>query len=415
MLKFIKSLFKNEEEIQEIELKQKELLPWIVEKENKIIKDIDNQIISINEGINNHIESIKEHLKELNDEQLRNKKIPVRAEQIMKGNKSIFIKNTEHFLDIIDMETYDTHNHFIVAFEKSLINLSKINKKSNFVLNEFFSDNMYKINTDIKSLENNVNQIKNLYKENNVNEILELKIIVGSLENLNETIANQNENLTKYVTKIEEAIQKKEKIITKLSDIKKSDNFKFFKELITTKDEIKIELKKIDDEITQKFSIFETAFKKYSRIAYGDNLINEYLEDPFKALISDQKFEILEIYQKIKKNIQENKIELKEKKAVKTINAIDNISIVYLKDIIKNVNQLKRDKKIKEGKISKNTIMHDYNEFEYKLNHIESNLNNLKIEKDRIEKDIESKKPEKILKNIIRNFNKIFKVKLIVN
>ena len=92
------------------------------------------------------IELIKNHLDELNGEQLRNKKIPVRAEQMMKGNKLIFIRNTEQFLDLIDIETYDTHKQFIDAFESSLANLSKINKKSNFILNEFFSDNIYEKN-----------------------------------------------------------------------------------------------------------------------------------------------------------------------------------------------------------------------------------------------------------------------------
>ena len=38
MLKFIKSLFKSEEEIQEIELKENELLPWIIEKENNAVR-----------------------------------------------------------------------------------------------------------------------------------------------------------------------------------------------------------------------------------------------------------------------------------------------------------------------------------------------------------------------------------------
>ena len=412
MLKFIKSLFKSEEEIQEIELKENELLPWIIEKENKITKVISDKIVVITKELNQNIELIKNHLDELNGEQLRNKKIPVRAEQMMKGNKLIFIRNTEQFLDLIDIETYDTHKQFIDAFESSLANLSKINKKSNFILNEFFSDNIYKINSDIKGIESKVNQIKKLYKEKKVDKILELKIIVGSLENMNETIDKQNENSENLRKKIAEAKLRKEKIINKLLDIKKSDNYKFFKELITTKDEIKKELKIIEDQIIQKFSIFETAFKKYSRIAYNDKLVNLYLEDPFKALLHDESFGILNTLQKIKKNIEENKKELKEKKATKTIDAITGISLDFLKNFVKDVNQLKRDKKIKDEKISKNTIMQDYNEFEYKLNHIKSNLINLKAEKDHIEKDIDGKKPEKILKNIIRNFDLIFKVKL---
>jgi GTPase involved in cell partitioning and DNA repair len=124
----------------------------------------------------------------------------------------------------------------------------------------------------------------------------------------------------------------------------------------------------------------DKALKKFGHGSLHEDLVSEYLINPLAALENDSNYKILEILEKLKKELTKGNIEIKEKQQQKILRNIDKIDKDYLKSIKKKQESLKKEKiKVNEN-LKKSTIMMDYKDLEYQMDHITEKIERLNEE-----------------------------------
>ena len=130
-------------------------------------------------------------------------------------------------------------------------------------------------------------------------------------------------------------------------------------------------------------------------------VVQEYLENPVRALKDDEDFKIIGLLQKMGQLLAGNKIE--EKKKEKCIEIIGQLSTDYLSAFLIRLKELEEEKRVIQNNLSMNTVMQQLGELSYKLEHqnqkiqradketadTRQKLDNLKI--DELKKEIEEK------------------------
>ena len=151
----------------------------------------------------------------------------------------------------------------------------------------------------------------------------------------------------------------------------------------------------------------EKALKKYSKIAFeNEKLIGNYLNDPIKALTKDHSLEIIKILENLRKIIEENKLELDQKKNERALSKIKGLDKGYFlglqgryKDIEERLGRINSGTENNDAKRQ----LDDYNkELDSIKDKIESIKNNISMDNYELEK-IDIDKLKKNLQEEIRN------------
>jgi len=377
MLKFLKSLFEDQEQEPEIEEFPKDLSEWCTETETGLKKRADKQISAVSKKISAKIETTEEHIVKLEQAELRNKNIPKRALQIMSGNREAYIKKTRDFLARIDTD-FDEAMEALSIFDKDLEALQKGNAKSNMVLNEFFSDETKHISLDIKDIVTYMDEVRSILKDTGV---LGMPTVWASVNAYDDKVRLSAE-LDLEFERLEQDLTDEEKTIEqtkgKIDEIKSGAEYKSFEAQDKERDEISKQLTELEKSLSVHFASLETALKKYGRISVNEKLILAYQSGALSALVNDAELQILDILMSLKSSIENNKIELKEKKRQKALLAIKDLDAKFFVQIQDKYKALKTKKRALDEKMTKSRVIQDYDEQDYKLKHSEKKLSMLK-------------------------------------
>jgi len=369
MFKFLKSLLEKEPIVSEVSIKKEELGSWLDDLEDEAINKVIAQVNDIGTNISKSLESAESHIQVLGQAELRNKKIPKRALQIMIGNRDAYIKKTRSFLAKVETEFDSDVLESISVFTKDLADLGKSNTKSYFVLKEFLADETTKIGQDIKDIENYMAQIKAVMTKSGLASIREVKSI---LDTYNKRIALRNKlnrEIADLSADFESESQQQVSIDERMKKIEASSEYKSFENYTKKRDQINSQLKGLDNELTHIFSSIESGLKKYARVALDEKSIISYLNDPLKTLINDKELMILSILDGLEKGLASRRIDMKDKKREKILESLRKIDPTIFTDIRKRYQNFKDNKKELDNKITKNRVMQDYDEQEYLLKH----------------------------------------------
>jgi len=367
MFNRLKALFATKKELAET-IEQESLQSWILAKEKERNKEIQKQVQSIAISLAKRVKIAQDHVEKLEIAELRNDNIPKRAEQIMLGNKGAYIKNTRFFLDRIDTDI-DEPEEFTAMFDSDLDNLSKSNQKSSQVLKEFFANETARVVSDIKDMDSTVKKIKDVVKGSGIQEMTEIKDSIERLLVQKQHLSKLKMNLERKKEQLLKLQKQQSDMMARLEELEKSQEYKEIKKNKNEKDSILSSRSKIDDELIQIFSVLNNGLKKYSRMAMNEQLIRKYLDNPLRAMLNDKGLEICEILKELKKNIDSGKIEMKDKKKQKTLEAIRRLSAEYINKFTDKRAELDEEKKQLEEQLRTNRAMHDFNEQDYLLNH----------------------------------------------
>ena len=130
MFDFIKKLFSKKEPEKEI-IKLENLNDWFNAKSNLIYDDLNENINLIKNKINSEIEKTKSNLEKLKEAKLQNPNIPIKAKQMMEGNRESYIKIILKFINNIYLETdYKELLIYCNGFDNYLNSLGKSTSKS---------------------------------------------------------------------------------------------------------------------------------------------------------------------------------------------------------------------------------------------------------------------------------------------
>lgn len=365
---FLRKLFNKPKQIT---LKAIELNDFLEENMSKYLGSEFHNIEEAVSQINKTKEEIVKKLEKLQTAELVNQNITEHEKQVMLGNKESYSNKTSQFIESITIpENYLKIDEFCNEFEETLTEYHEKTARAYHILRMFFRDEMLDISSSLKQIETyHLSLFKTMKKES----VMALKTILIRVRELNENI-EQSIKLNKDIENLElELKSEKEKQVNqniKLEKIKQSPDYNKLKKYENRK-------KAIDDEIAQlklnflkKLKVFEKPLKKY---IHSTQKHTEYLQDPLLALEKDYQFSILNTLTKIKEDI--SNYNLKDKQETSVINSKTNKD--FLKDIRKNYIELKKEKSDIQKKEDMISVMMDFKEIEYQIEHNEAKLKKL--------------------------------------
>ena len=111
--------------------------------------------------------------------------------------------------------------------------------------------------------------------------------------------------------------------------------------------------------------------KKYSKIAFeNEKLVENYLNEPLRALISDDNLEIIKILESLSKAIEENKLDMDQKKNERALSKIRELDKEYFSGL------QERRKETEEALEKISSDMED-NDAKKQLEHYNKELGNI--------------------------------------
>ena len=422
MFEFIKKLFAKEEaEEQEKEnIKLDKLEEWLNPKAEAVSNELTGNISSIKNKIEEGIKKAKSNLDTLKDAKLKNPNIPIRAKQMMEGNRVSYVKIASNFLDYLWKEVKDEQDYekllgFSNDFDKSLDSLGKSTTRSYHVIKEFFANEATEIAINIKNIDGFFKELKSAIENSNMAKIDVLKKEIISMKNR----INQKTNLRGQLKSKEEELKKlnegKEELLKEITSLKNSEEYSDFNNLKQEKEAVERQIKIGKEDVFHSFSAIDKALKKYVRIAFEDEkLLSNYIINPVNALLGDEELGVIKILESLEKNLIQGKIELDEKKKGKTLVEIKKLNKSFFVDFLNNHNKLNEKLKDIEDKVENSEVKGKFKELNERLNKVNANLEKTENIRGFLNKGMEKIDLEKMKDNLQNEINHLLKVDVLI-
>jgi len=413
MFRFLKKLLSPEEEPAEVvRLPLDKVESFLKNRKKQGLSMVESILPEYKVKIRNIIDQARDDLNHLKGSELRNKNIATREEQIMRGNKEAYIFKTETFLSKVDPNIDpETAGDYCDNFKDELALLNKNTMRSYFVLQEFFAHESRKVAMQIKELENIVSSL-----ESDLNKrIPSFGMVKSSFESLQGRIrleAELRSRIKDAKSALSDLESKKDALNRKLSAIEKSRDYAEYNRTRDKKKEIEGRIKEKEDEIVQVFAVLEKALKKYERIALEPKTVNAYLDNPANALLNDPDLKVIDILASIKKKIEDDTIDLKDKKKEKNLAMIAKLDALYLKTYREGLIQLHGSKDALGQKLRSFTVVSEHKDLKYRMEHIESKIQLKQQEMQRCSAELEKQNIDDLKGQLMQSVKKAFNISL---
>lgn len=420
MFKFIKRLFAKEEEREKENIKLDKLEEWLNPKAEAISNELTGNISSIKNKIEEGIRKAKSNLEILKDAKLKNPNIPIRAKQMMEGNRVSYIKIASNFLDYLWKEVKDEKDYekllgFSNDFDKSLDSLGKSTTRSYHVIKEFFANEATEIAINIKNIDGFFKELKSAIEGSNMAKIDVLKKEIISMKSRISQKANLKEQLKSKEEELKKLNGGKEELLKEITSLKNSGEYSDFNNLKQEKDSIERQIRLSKEDVFHSFSAIDKALKKYVRIAFEDEkLLSSYIGNPVNALLGDKELKIIRILESLEKNLIQSKIELDEKKKEKTLMEIKKLGKDFFIDFLNNYNKLNEKLMDIEDKVRKNESKKKFMDLNERLNKLNANLEKAENIKGFLSKGMEKIDIEKMKNNLQEGIKGVLKVEIVI-
>lgn len=340
MLEFIKKIFKNgdvHESKKGINIQFLNLEEWINEKSKPLMEDTNQKIEEILMKVNDEIEKSMMNVEILENARLQNPNIPYKAMQYMHGNRKTYARGINSFLGQmkINNREYFYLLDFCNQFDKLLFDLNKGTLRSYTILQEFFANetnaiaqNLRNFDSFFKALKSALNSEKMLAVNNTKEQIQEFKAKIKQKINLEVDLRNSEAELKLANNEKSEALEDIEKFhkskehgdFLNLNEDKKNKASSFYND---------------ENKILQSFFVLERALRKYSHVVFEhEEIALKYISHPIETLSNDKDLVILKILDNLKNLLNENKLQIDEKKKEKSLEEIGKLSEEFFRKFL---------------------------------------------------------------------------------
>ncbi|MBC8444444.1 hypothetical protein H8D83_02550 [Candidatus Woesearchaeota archaeon] len=345
---------------------------------------------NVREKIKVEKKKVKGNLEELKNAKLRNKNVPERIIQIINGNRDTYIQKVGLLMDEVRIpKEFKDIIKFCDGFEDVINNFSKSTLKAYQVLQEFFGDKSFGVAENIRDTDKFVKEAKSILKNAEIDELERLKQkVMGILEKINskkdleENISSTKKDLKEVNKKF---VDKKEK----LEQVKKSDEYGLFNDLVSKKESLENEKKELEMMLWHSFSVIEAGLKKYERVTLEKGVVKKYLANSLMALLKDTELKIVDVLNKMENSISNGDVELKDKKKEKILHELGKLNVDYFKEFLEKYNKIEWELDQLKVKFEESTIMVDIEKLKEEIDIIENKINSKKCEINEWSKELE--------------------------
>lgn len=391
-----------------VELTEKQLFSFFESAVSQKFAKLNAKVHEIRIETNYNIKRIKEYLDFLESEDLMNPNIHPKEKQMMEGNRENFLKRVRLFINTIQApESYMEINDYCKNFFDDLEALTKETQRNTFVLKEFFAESVKKISRKISQIEKLFIELRGMLEKENIEKVSEIKEFFKGLEESKQqlTIAKEEKHYIEAELNLLE--QEKEKILKKIHSLEASNDYKFFKGFLKEKEELAQKEADEKKEIYEIFAILDKSLKKYSKVSIGEKIIADYLKNPVNALLNDKNLDILKVLAKVKKEVEKDTLDLKDKKKEKTLESIEKLTKSFILEKKKLIALIISEKEANSEKIRKNTTNLQLKEQESYLESTHQKIREQKSKFEAAENKIESTNPNLFLQKIAKSLSEL--------
>ena len=382
MLEFIKKIFKSEEpetkQVTGIELQNLE--EWVKEKAKPTTEEIKIRTDEILMKIDEELQRTRFNVEVLENAKLQNPNIPFRAKQYMEGNRKSYIKSVGSFAGNLEINNRDYFYlvNFCREFEIMLNDLHNGTLRSYSILQEFFANETSKIAQNIKNFDNFFKELNSVLKDD---RMVAIDNVIEKISGL-EAKAKQKINLDIELKDAEASVMlaKNEKD-SLMADIMKFDRGEEHNEFLKLNEERKGKTKSFyedENRIIQSFSVLERPLRKYSHVAFEhEEIVLDYLKDPVGTLVNDKGMKILEILKNLEKLLNENKVQIDDRKKEKALEEAKKFSKEFIEQFMKKYFSFQAEIESIDSKIKSSGVAERLKDYNKKLEDV-----NIRIDKN---------------------------------
>lgn len=348
---FIKKMFQEEETA---EIKLAEVTNWLDSRNS-----VPGELEEIRAKFQEEKILLNQNIKKLNDAELMDSNIPERAKQMMKGNRTTYVQKVERFTDELELpENPDTVVEFHDSFQSQLAEFSKTTLRNYQIIQEFLGNESAAVADNIRKLEQHITQAKKLIGRSGIDRIATLKKKTNRILDMIQRKDVLGVEIVAFEEKIKIRKEKIEEISKKIEELRNSTAFREYSELIEKKNGLKKEINEMENQRFHYFSVINTALKKYERLSLDNKIIRKYVDDSLNALLEDKELRIVDILTRMKEAIITGKLELKDRKREKVLEALNKLDKSYFEN-----------------------FMFTYHEENEKFQHIKEEINGAEVKK----------------------------------
>ena len=422
MFEFIKKLFAKEEpeEREEESIKLAELNSWFNVKAEDVHNSLNEEIIQVKGKIKDEMGKAKTNLSTLKDAELKNPNIPLRAKQMMEGNRVSYVKIISNFLDNVweevkDEKSYEKLLGFSNNFDNSLDILGKSTTRSYHVIREFFANEATNIAINIKNVDGFFKELKSAIEDSNIAKVDAIKKDIEGIKNKINQKTNLEEQLKNKEGELGKLEGEREVVLKEATDVKNSEEYLSFNKLKEEREKAERDVRLNKEDVFSSFSVVDKALKKYLRVAFEDEkLLSRYIEKPINALLGDDEFKIIKILESLEKNLVQDKIELDEKKKNKTLAEIKKMNKEFFNGFLGRYKELKGKLEVIEDKIDSSEVKNKYKELNERLSRVDVDLDKTKSMIGILKRGMEKIDIEKIKNNLQKSINHALKANVLI-
>ncbi len=385
MLEFLKKIFQNEEQQSRslAEVKLHNLEEWLNEKSKPLLEEVRLRIEEILYKVNEELQRTRFNVEVLENAKLQNPNIPFKAKQYMEGNRKAYIRSVSSFLGHMEINNKDYFYliDFCKLFDELIYDLNKGTLRSYTILQEFFANETSKIANNLKNFDILFKELKSVLNDE---KMVAVNITIEKIQNLKAKIKqkiNMDVDFKSIEAELKLANNEKESTMADIEKFNKSEEHNSFLRLNEEKKAKQNAFYNDENMILQSFSVLERPLRKYSHVAFEhEELVLDYLNNPISTLTDDKNFAIINILKNLEKMLNENRLQVDDKKKEKSLEEIKKLNKKFIDQFLKKYFSFKSEFEEIENKIKVSGVTDKFKNFNKKLEGI-----NVKIEKDTVE------------------------------
>lgn len=397
-----------------------ELEKWFSIKVNAKFNDIKEEIQSYYNRIAEIKDDAIENMEKLQRAELMNRNIPEKALQIMEGNKLSYIEKTNSFLgkiavpkDIILKTTVD----FCSSVESLLAELAKSNIRSYAIMQEFFANESKAIAMNIKSIEQQIALIKELMNRKNgeLTKAEQTKELIEEFIHLINLSKKMRNDIRMYEGQLRFVEEKNIEFDKRIEKLRQSNDYGILNRKKEDIEKLNKDIEGIKAKVSELFSPVKKAMKKYEHICFEDkDVLVSYNKDDFEALQNDNGFRIIKVLQGMKKALEKNELEIKDKQKQKMVSAIDSINEEALNKFVELIKNAKQGLKQLNDELSGLGINDAIQDVEYRKQHLKDKEKRTLMEIEKSRKIMAKFNLDELEKKVLEDIHSILGINVIL-
>ena len=325
---------------------------------------------------------------------------------VILDNRDAYIKHTKIFMETIKLPeelSFAKTKQFCHEFEQNLKEFTEKSTKSFHVTKNLIGDELENVAKKIRELEDYIKEIKLYLQEENVDQIIELKKQTEELLNTVQIKKNHQLEIDSLNQQIVQLEFSQSKILEEINEISKTEDFEKLNQLKEDNQKLQSRIDELNSNALTLFLPLDKSLRKFNKMS-PEEIIQDYIDNPLKALKQDNDFKILNLLKQIEAALIDDQLDIKEEKKDKTLESIKTISEESLRNLLSEYNSLINEQQSIKEKLQISKIEEKLSMLNNKLNSMTSKKNSLQNEVNELEK----KKPTSI-EDISQNLTKRIK------